>query len=153
MVYILVMIVQIISNNISPQRPVLYLLSSLSIFGVIKLEKLDPSFVVALAPMSILTFCTFIFNDGSLYTDHDDPCHLMVGFMSTTYLAACFQSLNWETTLQFMLFADIIVGKYYVEHFGYKQFRIASVLILHLLSCSLICFSFEIKDKKEFLER
>lgn len=90
MAYVLVLIALVFFNNINMQRPLIYLLSSMSILGAIKLDKLDPNFVVFLAPLSILSYCTFIFTNGKMYTSKEDPCHLMIGYISQTYLSASF---------------------------------------------------------------
>lgn len=52
-----------------------------------------------------------------------------------------------------MLFTDFLVCQYFGDHFGYNKLQLSAVLALHIVSCSLMSFTFEIKDKKEFIER
>lgn len=77
----------------------------------------------------------------------------MMGYTSITYLAASFQSINWETTSQYMIFTNILVGKFFVEKFGFNPGHTFCVLLLHLASCIFSAFCFELTSKREFIER
>lgn len=127
--------------------------STLSNFGALRLEQFDPNLIQFLAPFSFASFCTFIFNEVSLYKRDEDACMLMVGYISITFLAATFQSINWETTSQYLIFTDILVGQYFVDKFGFNPYRTWSVLVLHLASCMISAFCFEVTNKEEFIER
>lgn len=135
------------------QRKMQYFLSSLFNFFVIWIAEHDLNYVCYLAPFSVLSFSSFVFNDRELYTDHEDPTLLICGFISSSYLAACYQSMNWETYTILQFLANVLVGRYFCKYFVFNMARLYPTMILHLVSCAQLAYTFELKEKSEFLEK
>lgn len=122
-------------------------------FFVIWVVEHDLNYLCYIAPFSVLSFSSFVFNDRELYTDHEDPTLLICGFISSSYLASCYQSVNWETYTLLQFLANVLVGRYFAKYFVFNMARLYPTMILHLFSCAQLAFTFEMKEKSEFLEK
>ena len=105
--------VQIFTEGISLQRPVLFLATTLMNFVLIKVTDRRMHLCYLHAPLSIVTFATFVFNPPTDYQKTADHLSLMVGFISTCYLSATFLSRSWEITTAFQTLSTLWVYVYF----------------------------------------
>jgi hypothetical protein len=78
-----------------------YFISSLANFGAIWLVKLDINLIVYISPFMVVGYTSFVFNEGFLFLEKDDPTLLMLGFVASLFLSSCTLSINWETSAMF----------------------------------------------------
>ena len=153
MIYFFLMLLTAKNGRIGTQRMILYFISSLSNFGAIWLVERDINLVVYISPWMCMSYTSFIFNEGSLYLEKDDPLLLMLGFVASQFLSSCVLSINFETTAIFQLIANILAAKFYSDEFGYNVLRMYPTMILLYYCSIMVCFNYEMKDKAEFLEK
>lgn len=112
-----------------------------------------PRLIQYIGPLSIVSFSSFVMNEKELYMEAVDPCLLMIGYISISFLSSCFLSINWETSSFFHIFSSILILKYFEAEFNYRKSKLGPTLLLLVVSCTLVAFTVEFKDKKEFIEK
>lgn len=105
-----------------------------------------------MAPVSVISFSSFVINDSNLYLKKSDHLSLLTGFVSISYLTSQFLSINWIYTVIGQTIATVIVTMYFVNGFGYQLDKIIFGMGLTVISCAMNSFFLELKDKKEFLD-
>jgi len=152
LLYNVFIFIQIFTEGISLQRPILFLVSTLVNLVLVMLTDSHSNLCYLHAPVSVLSFATFVFNDASDYQQTADHLGLMIGFISICYLSATFLSRTWQLTAATQCAATLWVHVYFSTQLGYNGVKIAPGLVLLCLSCSLITHHCEKKDVQEFQE-
>lgn len=145
------MMVDMFTHGLPVQRLIQFLMSTLVNSLMNRLAKKDKHLLIYIAPCSVLTFATFIFNPGCMYNREYDPMLLMIGYVSISYISCCFLSMNWEVTAQYHAFATVLVTIYYQQHFGTPFRKLFPAMLLLIFSCALISFKIEKQAKSEFI--
>jgi hypothetical protein len=153
LIYWAFMMVDMFRYGIAVQRVIQFLMSTLVNYMMNRLADKERSLLIYIAPCSIMTFATFIFNPGCMYNPQYDPMLLMIGYVSISYISCCFLSLNWEVSTQYHAFSTILVTIYYQQHFEIPFNKLFPAMLLLVGTCSLISFQTEKISKKEFIHR
>jgi len=98
LMYLFYILYEVFSEEISYQRPIMYLVSILVNMALILITDRHGHLNFLHAPSAIVSFATFTLNDPGLYRGSTDHVALMVGYISMCYLAATFLSRKWEVT-------------------------------------------------------
>ena len=152
-IYFLQILFKWMTVGISISRPFLFLISILVNVAAIKVVQDMPQYAHYLGPVTVLSFASFIFNPGNVYTTSEDHCLLMFGYVSLTYISAAFQNLDLQTTCHYIAFSNVLVWLYFTEQFQYSRSSLFFTMIVHLFSVFLIALNYEIREKSEFMER
>lgn len=110
------------------------------------------SYLYLLAPLSVISFASFILNDASDYSRKADHLGIITGFTAISYISSSFLSLNWISSLIGLIIATSAVVSYLVIQFEYKMHRIISGFVLLVVSCAINSYFVERKDKQEFID-